>query len=737
MRYWWLVFMVWANVAAGNTVTVRAGEHETFTRFVVATDQPVDFSYGQTENAITLRLPGLQTALLGQAFDRIGRDRVRSISSAGEALSFVKNCDCEALVYRIGELLIVIDVYDDVPPEPVALIENTPVLQDPPVTAAAPVLPLFGPARPSLGLGELTANPLESDNDLSEQKQAREPPSLSLLEQHLAREVGAALTQGTLTPDPTLRLNVPSDVKPLEAPRASDPGEDLDASPSSIANLRTSGGMQLRQATQSIDTAFQPSSPCFKAAEYDVAGWAPEMSFDSAISEYRRQLVLEFDKIDASVALKLARTYAYFGFGAEAISIVEMVDGNEPAFEAVGEIARVLEYGAGDGPLSAQASLECGGPLAFWTALSFDTLPTDVVFDVDASVRELNRLPKHLRSVLAPELSKRLRELGYASQASLILRGAERSEGALKGQAVLEASELSAVSGAPKATARDLLDVVDAGAVEAPLALISFINRQVAEGEDISPEIALLAESFAMQFRGTEIETDLVAAHMLALAKSGQFDPAFALFMETEFDQDTYKDSIARLFQTLTGAADDVTFLKYASLLAYDRSLKLDEPVLLEMADRSLRAGFPRIARKLLGSVVQLVTSEAYIRLKADLLIAEGDSEGALGVLSVLNEGPETRTAAAAHFEARNYAAAAEIYGALGESDKQFEAAFRSQDVALETLERADAVDSLRRLQADEGEQAIPSDIAQINALLGASARVREDTDTILRATEF
>lgn len=736
MRYCWLILMLWANVAFGATVTVRAGEHDTFTRFVVATDQPVDFSYGQTADEITLQLPGLTTALLGQAFERVGRSRIRSIATTGEALSFAKSCDCEALVYRIGESLIVIDVYDDAPSQPVALIESARVGAVPTQNEApeAPTLPLFGVARSPLGFEDIAERSSAGAAETSGDAGPNATASLSLLEQHLAREVGLALTQGTLMADPTLRLDVPVVLDPIANP---DPQDEPEILRSSIPNLRTSGVMRVREATQELDNSFFPTLPCLNAAEYDVAGWAPEESFDEAISEYRRQLVLEFDRIDSEMALQLARTYAFFGFGAEAIAIVKLVDGDETAFKAVEEIAQVLEYASSDGQLVAQASLECGGPLAFWSAMSFETIPKDIVFDVDAAVRELNRLPKHLRSVLAPELSKRLRERGHTSQSSLILRGAERSDGELTGQAVLEASALSDVSGAPQASARDLLDVVDAGAVEAPLALISFINRQVAEGEEISPEIALLAESFALQFRGTEIETDLVAGHMLALAKSGQFDAAFSLFMETEFDQDSYQDAIASLFQTLTDDADDVTFLKYASLQAYDRHQRLDEDVLLEMADRSLRAGFPRIARKLLGSVVQRASTDGYLRLEADLLLAEGDSERALGLLARLPDQNETRTAAAAHFTAQNYAAAAEIYGALGDDAQQFEAAFRSQDVALDSLERAEPVESLRRLQAEETVQDIPTDILEINALLGVSKRVRQDTDTILKATKF
>lgn len=736
MKYWWTVFFLWATVAESATVTVRAGEHDSFTRFVVATDQPLDFDVEQTDREVILQLPGLEAALLGEAFERIGRDRVASISTFGESLRFSKSCACEALIYQIGEYLIVVDIYDSLPSGTETIVRNSRDRSVPTATNRGPFssLPLFMEGRQYFDGMNFQKTQIDAFEATQGEELSNDRLHLSLLEERLTRQIGKALTQGALRPSMAQNLERSHGFEQSDVESSDEFGTFM----SRASNTRTSSVMRVVEASQVQETNSLPGTSCDNSENYDVANWKPDSDFNATISKYRKSLVQEFDRIDRKALLKLAQTYVYFGFGAEAISVVEMVDEDEdPELHAVKELGQLLEYGVTDGKLAVHSSLECQGPLALWAALSFERLPADVVFDVNASIQELNRLPKHLRSLVAPELSERLRERGYTSQALLILRGVERSDGGLTGSAVLEASALSSVSGAPTTTANDLLEVVDAGTVEAPLALIAFINRLVREGEEISPEIALLAESFVVQFRGTEVEADLITAQMLALAKSGQFDKAFSLVSHFEFTNDNEVGDISRLFDILTLNAEDVIFLKYASLLASDNTMRLDEGVLLDMADRSLKAGFPRIARKLLASVVQLVGSENFVRMMADLLFVEGDSAGALDLLASLPNKADSHTAAMANFEAQNYVAAAEMFRVLGDEDLQLEAAFRSRGVALDSLDLPEPVVSLRRLQTDTAIDSEASDIAQINELLGIGLRVREDTDALLTATQF
>ena len=270
------------------------------------------------------------------------------------------------------------------------------------------------------------------------------------------------------------------------------------------------------------------------------------------------------------------------------------------------------------------------------------------------------------------------------------------------------------------------------GNQEAPRALISFINQQVEKGDEISAEIALLAESFALQFRGTEIERDLIAAHMIALAKSRQFDAAFTLlYSQTEESRALMRRSSDTLFETLTDTSDDVTFLKYAALLLDDPHVSVSERVRMCMGERSLDIGFVDMADRLLLSVSKAVETSQFVQLKARLLLMQGRAFEALDLLARLDLPTQTPAMAEAYFAAGAFDAAAGVFRELGEDRQHFEAAYRSASSPVEGLQNAGVVESLRRVRQTIPE--IDTDSLQgIAQLIEASEAARADIDQLL-----
>jgi tetratricopeptide (TPR) repeat protein len=748
MRYLLAILFVFPTFALASTATVRSGEHGNFARFVVAMLEPGPFSSASGPLEISITMAGIDTVRLDQAFDRVKRERVTDISFTDGVLRFTKGCACTERIYAIGTNLIVVDVYDPgaQPPgaeEPAPVADAETAVEPRPLSGTLPVVVPVRQERTGVTLfrPDIRLTPAESVNTADP-----EPLAGAQAEAQLAQDIGIALTQGVLSFDAAndRRPNPKKAVRP-EGSMPPDLGAASVGAQAYIrdglANLRTSGPIDGLARSDGGSRLAGIGSDCSKDRNYALSDWVSDKPFSEVIPRLRRELVLEFDAVDPAVALELARTYAAFGFGAEAISVLDLVQDVSASFEVARNIAKIIEYGTDLNEPMPISQLECPGSMSFWTALSMERLPRDVMFDEDAAIRELNALPKTLRAVLAPELSKRLRERGSTEKASLIMRGAARTEETMSTKGQIETNELLADEMRSDAHEEPLYAMLADGAVEAPVALISFIKKQVRNGKDISPETALLAESYALQFRGTEIEKDLIAAHMIALAQSGQFREAIELLRETPLPNEDYNESIADLFSTLTKSADDVTFLKYALLPLEEKQMSVEEDIRLMIAERALDLGFDKVAERLLGTIAKRKTSRSFERLMGELMLRKGLHDLALAFLERSETSDVSAARAEALFESGQYEQAAQAFESLGDAGQSYEAAFRSANVQTPDADVAGSIDALRRLQAARpeltDEAGAPDSLGMAQALIGVSEALISDTRLLLSATEF
>ncbi len=746
MRPWLFILLVFiGSQAFANVAVLRSGDHENFTRLVIAMPVPSDFVAEETANQVKLTFQELIDVRLDQAFDRITRERVRSVAFADGALVLTKACPCDTAVFTMGDRLVVIDVYDEgsdytqppaasTPRSAADSAGNPASMED-----RRAVLPPFWKDSSDSTLAQGSAQPAADGSDPAEAVTPREMrPDLPALQQQLAADIGLALTQGNLTADPRAEPSAPQTALPSKAMDEIAVENDSAAAPERqgtvpVANIRTSGAIDTSAPPPEFRTGELKMDQCAMPAAYDVSQWDPGEDFGPAVAKLRRHLVGEFDILDEDMALSLARTYVFFGFGAEALAVVSLAGTEREDLNAAGAIAQVLEYGASPA-LKELVKLECGGPVSLWSALSFDLIPEDVVFDEDAAIRHLRELPKHLRRIIAPQLSMRLRARGSLDKAALVMREAGRAEGVLSAKGKLEDAQIKAAQTGARQSEQDVRGILAEGNQEAPRALISFINQQVEKGDEISAEIALLAESFALQFRGTEIERDLIAAQMIALAKSTQFDAAFALlYSQTDDSRSLMRRSVDTLFDTLAETSDDVTFLKYAVLPLEDRYVSTSERVRMRMAERGLDIGFVDLAERLLLSVVEAAETSQFVQLKSRLLLEQGRAFEALDLLAKLDLPDETAAVGEAYFAAGAFDAAAEVFAQVGADRQQFEAAYRSGSASVEGIENADVVQTLRRVRQDLPEIDTES-LEGIAQLIEASEAARSDIGMLLGA---
>lgn len=735
-----ILFFVLAFPSASfaNVATVRSGEHNGFTRIVIATPVAANYTYTIGEKRFSLRIDGIASVSLDGAFDRIDRSRVSDISFSNGAIEIETECECPVSVFDMGQNLIVVD-FSDAAGVAQAGFEAT--ASRPMVTTDRELFNLLT-GRRSFAEESLEPEPSETGSGIERGVLNSAANEVSArVQAELVKQVGHALTQGTLSFDDAHRRVIsdgmtggdePIGLAALETLANEDLGVRFEASELQAAQPNSEadpGNVEigLGELVQAPD--------CGADGNFSILEWAPAKPFDVAISSLRRELVAEFDALNEDVLLQLARTYSYFGFGAEAISIVELSDTASVALEAVRQVALVLEYGQAEG-LAQMGLLECNGPVALWTALSMPSISDHVIFDEDSAIRELNILPKHLRKILAPKLSMLLRERGSAKKAALVMRGAERSESKLSSRGRLEVSELELDENRDTSDAV-LSTVMAESSQEAPRALISYINRRTGTGEEISSEMALLAESFALQYRGTDIELELVAAQMISLAKSGQFEGAFDLLLKAHGEGRDLGKSVSDLFFVLSDVANDVTFLKYAPIPVSTLDLEVSEAARIRIVERALSLGFNEVADDVLNSLVQEAGSRNYNRLRAAVLVGEGKYDLALALLSADGTPEDNNAIADANFRSGNFEAAARGFRETGLSEQEFEAAFRSTEVPLGDWEGEEMVSTLRRLQLNEELDESVGELAVVKNLLIRNEQIRADTSVLLQETDF
>lgn len=107
-------------LAAQQSVLVRSGEHDGFSRLVLKIDPASDWNVVETPGEAVLELPDQQLNFqTRQVFDRIPKTRILDVSGttsdAGSSLQLTLNCKCEVQSFVFNKNYIVLDVHDGPP----------------------------------------------------------------------------------------------------------------------------------------------------------------------------------------------------------------------------------------------------------------------------------------------------------------------------------------------------------------------------------------------------------------------------------------------------------------------------------------------------------------------------------------------------------------------------------------------------------------------------------------------
>lgn len=606
-----LALLLAAPVAA-QTARVTAGEHQGFTRLVVAGPAIDRWQVGRTADGYGLRLEPAPRFDLSEVFRLIGRTRLGAIwlDPQDGLLRLRVACDCHALAFQGGPGVLVVDLKDGPAPagstfESALVAGVLPALRaDPPIRPRArpPAMAILGSQWAQVVWQASRLAPAEAV-DLADDSLPKDNGTLlKALTTELAR--GAARGLVEFAP-PTRRSGAPA---------------PADALPAGIASrLGGMPGLAVVLAPDAPDKLTADGQGCLEDARVAVGGWGDDRPVWQQLAE-ATALPGEFDRPDAERRNRAIRLLLHLGFGLEARRLVEAMplDPGEAADDPVYLALAGLVDGAAPapGPFAGQAG--CNGDVALWALLADPGQDRDDV-NAPAVRRAFSALPLHLRRLLGPTLVDRFLALEDPASAEDVQAAMERVGGALPAEVAASAAELALQTDRPEAALEAVSSQPETGPSSVEV-LVAEVEASVRLGRAVPTETVEALGALLAENRDGPDEGALRRALVLAQAASGEFGAALASVSDVPGTAEPVWAMLAR--------AEDDLLLAHAVGATGSEVAALPDATRRAIAGRLVGLGLGPAAQSWLGDPPLDAT------LGAGAALLSGDARAALRFLS-------------------------------------------------------------------------------------------------------
>lgn len=775
-----LIFAIAGVIASqtqAQTIIMRSGEHYNFTRLVMRIPNNTDWSVTQNGSTGIINL-GLPEAVFDttSVFSLIPRDRITDLrqEAPGQPLRIDLGCECRIDYFQQSGGYLVVDVREGIPqltpPSPTTIVDSgLPLLvplpvQDPPlgfdnnkISNAHTVADLarilnqehISSSTPqnSTSQVEKAQNEPQKEMKTSPQKvKDRENGSTQLIdikegqrtvmindfEQRLLQQIDRASQQGLVDVDTN-----------VDNTQFIDPLDNRNRPLESLPNIAVTSAVDretglLAQQLQN-DQEF---AHCIKNSKVALHKWDNTHGrFDIKIGDLRGELIGEFDQVNPNAVIQLAKTYLYYGFGAEALSTLSMLpDGKikNDDYAIFLVMAHVIDGKELPRNHIFSGQQSCPRDSAFWAIMADKSIKNDA--DTDAIQQAFAKLPPHTRAHLGPEMSTLFANAGDPHIAKAALRSVERSGVDEIPDLNLAKAAIANLEGKTGEVADRLASEVTERSQNAPLALVDLITLSFNERKALSPDVPDLAASYELESRDTPLGENLRQAQVTSLALTGRFDEAFDRFENiTKRDGPTARKNAAFPFFTLlTERADDLTFLKYGMSFT-DKATASEAADLADlMSRRLLNLGFTDAAATLLNKVSFENANDDRRLMNAEIALANQDPQRALIEVIDVNGPNADLLRAKALWMNEDFDRASEYLLAAEDLDEAARGFWHSQDLeSAEALRKNQAPFSEIAELTEEIETAVQASkdlppLAEARALIESSTTARNDIKNLL-----
>jgi hypothetical protein len=736
-----IVFWTNANASFAQTITVRSGEHEDFSRLVLSLPKTIGWKIVESNRSFSLKVDSPTVHFdYSKVFDRIPRRRIAAISqeSAGSDLVISLACNCSVSSFTDSANLVVIDVKNAeeqqaqqprIHGSPISQTSyrlSMPSDQEKPIPTKTILLPVV--------IGQvIERNPLAVMDPSTPRQVERSYSNINVSEERLLAQIERASEQGLLELSENSLPVSPKEQgrsgpeRPPEVPAKPPP---LSLSVTTVIDRDLAAGVALLDLSSAEPYCTDPKLVA-------IGSWGGEESYSEGISQLRSQLYGEFDKLVPEAAMELVRFYLFFGFGAETRQVIELSRKSGNEIRVLLALAEILdaEESLTTNPFSGQQN--CNGDVALWSLLSEKKVAANV--NNDAVLQSFSRLPLHLRERVGPNLSRMYADTGNGQMANSILRVTTRSGGEdVSGIDFAEAS-VAELNGDIETEERKLTNSVVEGTEYSPKALVALIGNRYESRAAIAPGLPDLVTAYATEYRGTNLEGELIKAQVVALALAGRFEEAFGAQekLQQKVSESENQTALTSLLALMSERADDVTFLRYAIDSETGGSEYVSAQVGEQMAERLLGLGFPDEAEMWLEKLGEPLDSKKRRMMLAEIEVARKQPYRALVELVGLSESDANRLRAKALRQNGEY----EKVGQVLTAAEDFNGAARGFWMAEEwevVPDREDThysqivVQSARLLQVNPDFE-LMAPLAQARSLMQGSSEIREEIAALLQ----
>ena len=682
-----LMYICFHGVAeATETIVVRSGDHQGFTRLVFGIEEGSDWSIKTEGRNARIKIDAENVRFdTGAVFSKIGRNRIKALrqESAGDPLEVSLNCRCSITGFVHGGRWLVVDISegaDNQAPDEIA----SPISFD--------FVGISGVQRYKFWLkAEETENELlkadgAEDETKSQSDSSRIARNLSLNEIVPMRK----------SMSPALELLDPSfgGVGNLEGAireqieRHEDLGISLTTPPNSQAQTTSSRNtneepsrnenFSISASSDELSTSLASnranrevgSIECIESTLLDVIDSGDPTDFPERVARLRSRLTKEFDNVDRSAALQLARTYLGVGFGAEGKQAAALAFPDNEETSILRSMAEII-----DGQTSFEDNVfkgmqACDGAASFWSAMSEQDLQSDA--NHAAILQEFEGLPSALKLQMGPRLAKVYLGRGMNERAGLVLRAMERSTSEISPELQEIDISVSEASNDPASANFPRVQLLGEQSDVAIRSLVKLIETSFENGAPMTPEALDLVESYRIQFRKTAYGPDLRRANLFALLLSGDFESSLDLTREIERADgaEALSNSMNFLLESVVDSGSDVDFLKIVMNLGVDFDAPPPEDLRLKISRRLLDLGFFAAATRFVSGFSDGQTSSDQRILQAESALGRELPREALVSLLGLNDSRSNSIRAQAMAQLGQYERAATLLDDVGNTSQ-------------------------------------------------------------------
>jgi hypothetical protein len=625
------------SVTFAQPAIVKSGEHGTFSRLTISADTLGTWTTEHAANKRRIRFTSFVRGFdISEVFTRIDHNRIKSILVQNSTLEIELSCLCEIKIFENGPNMVVIDIKEQ---QPLAVAFRAPHNFDlsyfgkthhfsftrHPVFSMKPssklTAPLQYPENP-----HLTSPPSErarvstrfqEQSTLNVREESLTNTSEIILENlqtQLINGFGAASTRGILD------LYITPFDRQVDSPASPTPGlKSVNGEQETTGNFSIETSLQTPSIRKGISYREDFDLKCKPDQRFNLVSWSDGRPFDQQLGDANVNLFTTLEKLDIGAAVKLARLYLFFGFGAEAKQITNLNDMLQKRWPELSAIADILENRSVTEIRHFATKNDCKGPILLWEFIARNGLNSHVPTNNRAILLELSSLPIHLRQILVPKVSARFLEVGNPVFAKSALQTLKRTEYALAEKAGFEEASILLATNKPEA-AFEAFSAIKSNSQIAAEALVQKTQLQLDANLEISEITQELIESYATEYQGTPIGLKLREVAILATSKTGGFAQAFAKI--ALLDDGDQPPLLRQVYNDIINFSGDASFVRH-SFIDVDKTLLGDSDKLpLQFAKRLLKLGFYEEAKEYLSFSSADFPSDEFNLVGAKILIA-------------------------------------------------------------------------------------------------------------------